>query len=82
METSSALPTFFAGNLPITGEFPSQRPVTQSFVVFVDLRMNKRSKQYISIYFSSIIYLIYMIALMSRGPTESYGSLTYFTSIT
>ena len=26
----------------VTGEFPSQRPVTRSFDVFFDLRMNKR----------------------------------------
>ena len=30
----------------VTGEFPSQRPVTQSFDSFFDLRLNKRlSKQ-------------------------------------
>ena len=35
-----------AGNSPITGEFPSHRPVTRSFGVFFDLRLNKRlSKQ-------------------------------------
>ena len=28
-----------AGNLPVTGEFPSQRPVTRSFDVFLDLRL-------------------------------------------
>ena len=27
------------GNSPVTGEFPSQRPVTQSFDVFFDLRL-------------------------------------------
>ena len=33
-------------NSPVTGEFPSQRPVTRSFDVFFDLRLNKRlSKQ-------------------------------------
>ena len=31
-----------AGNSPVTGEFPSQRPVTRSFDVFFDLRLNKR----------------------------------------
>ena len=31
-----------AGNSPVTGEFPSQRPVTRSFHVFFDLRPNKR----------------------------------------
>ena len=35
-----------AGNSPVSGEFPTQRPVTQSFDVFFDLRPNKRlSKQ-------------------------------------
>ena len=34
------------GNSPATGEFPAQRPVTRSFDVFFDLRLNKRlSKQ-------------------------------------
>ena len=34
------------GNSPITGEFPALRPVTRSFDVFFDLRLNKRlSKQ-------------------------------------
>ena len=46
METFSALLALFAGNSPVTGEFPSQRPVTRSFDVFFDLRLNKRvSKQ-------------------------------------
>ena len=46
METFSALLVICAGNWPGTGEFPSQRPVTQSFDVFFDLRLNKRlSKQ-------------------------------------
>ena len=35
-----------AGNSPVTGEFPLHRPVTRSFDVFFDLRLNKRlSKQ-------------------------------------
>ena len=29
------------GNSPVTGEFPSKRPVTRSFGVFFDLRLNK-----------------------------------------
>ena len=46
METFSALPAFCAGNSPATDEFPSQRPVTQSFGVFFDLCLNKQlSKQ-------------------------------------
>ena len=35
-----------AGNSPVTSEFPSQRPMTWSFLVFFYLRLNKRlSKQ-------------------------------------
>ena len=42
METFSALLALCAGNSPVTGEFPAQRPVTRSFDVFFDLRQNKR----------------------------------------
>ena len=42
METFSALLALCVGNSPVTGEFPSQRPVTRSFDVFFDLRLNKR----------------------------------------
>ena len=40
METFSALLAICAGNSPVTGEFPAQRPVTQSFDVFFDLHLN------------------------------------------
>ena len=42
METFSALLALCAGNSPVTGEFPEQRPVTRSFDVFFDPRRNKR----------------------------------------
>ena len=46
METFSAPRAICAGNSPVPGEFPAQRPVTRSFDVFFDLRLNKRlSKQ-------------------------------------
>ena len=46
METFSALLAICAGNSPVPGEFPAQRPVMRSFDVFFDLRLNKRlSKQ-------------------------------------
>ena len=46
MEKFSALLAICAGNSPVPGEFPAQRPVTQSFDVFFDMRLNKRlSKQ-------------------------------------
>ena len=42
METFSALLAICAGNSPVPGEFPTQRPVTRSIDVFFDLRLNKR----------------------------------------
>ena len=39
METFSALLAFCAGNSPVTGEFPTQRPVTWSFNFFFDLHL-------------------------------------------
>ena len=46
MEEFSASLAIYAGNSPVTGEFPAQRPVTRSFDVFFDLHVDKRlSKQ-------------------------------------
>ena len=39
METFSELLALCAGNTPVPGEFPAQRPVTRSFDVFFDLRL-------------------------------------------
>ena len=41
METCSALLAFCVENSPVSGEFPAQRPVTRSFDVLFDLRLNK-----------------------------------------
>ena len=38
METFFALLSLCEENSPVTGEFPSQRPVTRSFELFFDLR--------------------------------------------
>ena len=46
METFSALLALCAGNSPVPGVLPAQRPVTRNFDVFFDLHPNKRiSKQ-------------------------------------
>ena len=37
MKTFSTLLAICAGNSPVSGEFPSQKPVTRSFDVFFDL---------------------------------------------
>ena len=42
METFSVLLALCEGNSPVTGELPSQKPVTQSFDVVFDLCLNKR----------------------------------------
>ena len=42
METFSALLAIYAGNSPVPGDFPAQRPVTRSFDVFFDLRLNNQ----------------------------------------
>ena len=47
MEKNSALLAICAGNSPVFGEFPAQRPVTRSFDIIFDLRLNKQlSKQW------------------------------------
>ena len=42
MDTFSALLAICAGNSPVTGEFPMQRPVTRSFDVFFDVCLSKQ----------------------------------------
>ena len=42
MEIFSASLALCVGNSPVIGEFPAHRPVTRSFDVFFDLRLNKR----------------------------------------
>ena len=55
METFSALLALCAGNSPVTGEFPTQRPVTRGFDVFFDLCLNKKlNKQSWSWWFETL----------------------------
>ena len=54
METFSALLAICGVNSPVTCDFPTQRPVTPSFDVFFDLRLNKRlSKKWLCWWFES-----------------------------
>ena len=41
MKTFSALLAIFAGNSPVTGEFPAKRPATHSFDVFFQMCLNR-----------------------------------------
>ena len=55
METFSALLAICAENSPVPGEFSAQRPVTRSFDVSFDLRLNKRlSKQWWGWWFETL----------------------------
>ena len=46
MKTFSALLALCAGNSPVTGDFPSQRPVKRRYDIFYDLYLNRQlSKQ-------------------------------------
>ena len=57
IKTFSALLAICAGYLPVTGEFPAQRPVMRSFDVFFDRRLNKRlSKQWWGWWFETPSY--------------------------
>ena len=55
MEIFSALLAICAGNSPVTGEFPTQRPVTRIFDVYFDLRPKERlSKQWWGWWFETL----------------------------
>ena len=68
METFSPLLIICAGNSPVSGEFPAQRPVTWSFDIFFDLCLNKQlSNQSWSWWFE-------MLACPSWGQCNNYIS--------
>ena len=73
METFSSLLALCAGNSPVTGEFPAQRPVTRSFDVFFDLSLNKRlSKQPCDWWFETPSRPLWR---HSNGPTQPWRTL-------
>ena len=77
METYSALLATCAGNSPVTGELPAQRPVTQSFDVFFYMCLNKRlSKQWCGWWFgtpSHTLWRHYNGTLSSRKEAVHYS---------
>ena len=73
METFSALLALCARNSLFTGEFPSQRPVTRSFDVFFDLRLNKRlSKQSWGWWLSGVPDFFDRNKILSGGDLSHY----------
>ena len=84
METFSALLAICAGNSPVTGEFPAQRPVTRSFDVFFDLRLNERlSKQLWDWWFETPSFPLWRHSNVNRRASHysivqnNYGQLSY-----
>ena len=74
----SALLAICAGNSPVTGEFPAQRPVTRSFDVLFDLHLNKRlSKQSYGWWFETPSRPLWR---QSNGYRAS-GQTLYFSAI-
>ena len=60
---------FVRGNSPVPGEFPAQRPVTRSFDVFFDLRLNKRlSKQSWGLWFETLSCPLWRHRNGARSP--------------
>ena len=74
METFCTLLAIYAGNSPVLGEFPAQRPVTKSFDVFFDLRPNKRlSKQWRGWWFetpSSPLWCHCNVSMLVESPQK------------
>ena len=71
MNTFSALLALCAGNLPVTGEFHSPRPVTRSCNVFSYLRLNKRmSKQSRRRWFETPSRLLWRHCNVFTGPVH------------
>ena len=77
MEIFSASLAICAGNSPVPGEFPAQRPVTRSFGVFFDLRPNKRlSKQQWGWWFETPMRSLWRHC----NVLHLFGSHIYYTS--
>ena len=60
METLAVLLTLCEGNPPVTSGFTSQRPVTWSFDVFFDLRLNKRFSKHSRCYLDNKVHVANM----------------------
>ena len=87
METFSALLALCAGNSPVTGEFPTQRPVTRSFDIFFDLHQNKRLRLVIWDAISPIMtsllitrhcyvgVIFFFFSIYTLNPTSVFSSL-------
>ena len=74
METFSALLAICAGNSPVPGEFPTQRPVTRSFDVYFDLRPDKRlRKQSWGWWFETLSHSLWRHRNVIHAPDTCFG---------
>ena len=65
-----------AENSPVTGEFPSQRPVTRSFDAFFDLHLNERlSKQSRRRWFETQLCSFWRHCNVGCNLQKSYGHM-------
>ena len=77
METFSALLAICAGNSPVSGEFPTQRPVTRSFDVYFDLRPNKRlSKHSWGWWFETLSSPLWRHRNVNQSTPKRNGNMT------
>ena len=78
METFSVLLAICVGNSPVTGEFPTQRPVTRSSDVFFDLRLNRQlNKQWWGRWFETLSRPLWRHCnIMTIYNKESHGRFT------
>ena len=81
METFSGSLAFCAENSPVTGEFPSQRPVTRSFDVFFHLCLNKRlSKQSWVRWFETPLHSLWRHCNDIKTPDKPYVKSRQWTN--
>ena len=83
METFSALLALCAGSSPVTGEFPTQRPVTRRFGVYFDVCLNKRlSKQWGGWWLETLSRPLWRHHNVNANPNESvYVFMTQFPNL-
>ena len=82
IETFSALLAICAENSPVPGEFTAQRPVTRSFDVSFDLRLNKRlSKQWWGWWFETLSHPLWRhpndLVMFSGELWNWFGRMLY-----
>ena len=70
----SALLAICAGNSPLSGEFPAQRPVTRSSDVYFDLHLNKwLSKQWWCWWFETLLHPLWRHSSDRPTPAQRFG---------